>query len=217
MSVNLYDVIIVVLILFFAYNGFKKGLVMTVLRFVSLIVAFIIGRTLSPRITRYITDTSYFQSLNEMIKGRLVDLQAAGSENFIQSLQSSPNGEGQGIIARILAKQLEDGKMIDTNNVVDFLSLSLTNMVLNIASFILVFFIALAILNVLLLLVKGVVSLPGLKQLDRGGGFIFGLLQGIFIAYILIMIFAVFNFGGLSGEFENTMIVKWFVQYIPVG
>jgi uncharacterized membrane protein required for colicin V production len=216
MSVNLYDVIIVVLILFFAYNGFKKGLVLTVLRFASKIVAFIIGRILSPKLMNYLKGTKYYQSLTEMITDRLSQMHSVGSEKFIQSLQNSSEGQGKGIITRMIAKELEEGRIVDSSNILEFLSHALTNLVLGVLSFILIFIIVLAILNILMLFVKGVVSLPVLKQLDKGGGFIFGLLQGVFIAYVFIMVFVVFNFGGLSGEFDNTTIVRWLVQYVPV-
>ncbi len=216
MSISIYDVVVLLVIAFFAYRGFFKGLVATALGFIGFIISFIVARMFAPRLASLVTETSVFEWLDNFINVRLTDLQSRGVENFVNFLESPPQGQEHGLINQFIQKGLSEGKVIDSSNIIEFLSLSIANLIVLIISFIIIFVILSSLIGVLLSLVKGFMSLPGLKQLDSSGGFIFGALQGIFVAYIVIMIFVLFNFGGIAGSFENTLIIKRMLQFIPI-
>lgn len=215
-NINIYDVLVLLVIAFFAYRGFFKGLVLTALGFVSFIISFIVARMYATRLAELVTQTSVFEWLDNFINIRLTNIQSKGLENFKNFLENPPQGQEHGIINQLIQKGLSDDKLIDSSNIIDFLSLSLANLIVVTISFIIIFIIVSAVIGVLLSLIKGVMSLPGLKHLDSSGGFIFGALQGVLIAYILILIIVLFNLGGVAGSFENTLIIKRMLQFIPI-
>lgn len=208
-----YDLIIVAILIVFIIMGYHKGLVMSVLRLVAWILSFILAKLLSPMVSVYISGTEFFQTLQQSIREKLLELQAAGFQNFEQSIQKANQGQGEGLIADLLLEGLKSGKVIDTQNILDFLSLSIAQAMVQMGSLVAVFVLVSLLISLLLRFIKGIVSLPVIKQLDKAGGLLFGLLQGIVIAYIVVMLFNLLHIGGIQGQFDNTLIVKHFLNF----
>lgn len=77
------DIIVVALIAFSAYMGYKKGLVRTVSRLCCLIVSVIVAKILHPVINEYVKKSSLGEFIGEKISGQ-ADNTLEGMPSFIQ-------------------------------------------------------------------------------------------------------------------------------------
>lgn len=209
---NYFDIIIVVIIAIFTLLGYKKGLVVGALRFITWVLSFVLARIISPIVAEIIIKSQYFNSINTFVNERLVSLEQSGIQNFSQSLASANQGQSSGIVGDILIQGLKGGKLVDTTNILSFLSMSLSIMMIRIGSMVLVFIALSIIFAVLIKIAKGFVQLPVIKQLDKAGGLCLGILEGVIIAYIVILLISVFKIGGIEGEFQNTLLAKYLLN-----
>jgi hypothetical protein len=140
-------------------------------------------------------------------------MQSSGTESLTTTLQNAENGQSKGIIGDMLIEGIKSGHNIDVANVYQFVSDSIATMIISIACM-LIIFIAIRILFAIFIkfVIKSIVKLPVLKQIDKVGGIGIGFLEGIIVAYIFIMILNILNLGGIEGQFEKTYVVKYFLD-----
>jgi uncharacterized membrane protein required for colicin V production len=206
------DIMVVAIVIIFVILGYRKGLVLSAMRFITWLLSFVMARIFSPVAADYFFNTQYFTSLNTFVKEKLVGIEQAGMQNFANSLGSAKAGESNGVIGDLLIEGLKNGDIIDSSNVLNYLSLALSSMIVRIGCLIIVFVVVSILFAVLMKLVKGVVRLPVIKQLDKSGGVILGVLEGLIISYVIILIVSMFKIGGIEGDFQDTILIKYFLN-----
>lgn len=183
------DLIIIALIALSTYFGYKKGLVRVIFKICSFIIAIILMLILYKPVSNYvINNTTYDEKIKTAISEKLstTDLELGKIENNEESPYPEIVVE---YVNKYVTEAINEGKANVTEYVAENLSVIVINVIVAIALFISI--------NILLLIVqlltRFLVKLPVLKQFDKTGGIIYGVLRGIIYIYLILAILSIFS------------------------
>ena len=188
------DIVIIIFILISIFLGYKKGLVSLGIHLVAFIIALIISFILYRPIGNLIINTtSIDENLQEGIETKLEEITGDNNENQNSLLQNIQNGTIS-----------ETAKSLSIN-IIYGVTIILLFMILRIA---LVFVTAIA---------NWIAKLPILKQANKLGGIIYGLLRGVLITYVVLLILnLIITFypnGSLNNSINETYLAKTMMRY----
>ena len=178
------DLIILAIFAICILIGYKRGLTGSILKIVSFIVAVVIAFILFKPVSNIvINNTNWDESLEQAIRQMAV-------ENTEQSSTENQN-ESKGMpdvimnyINEAVEKAGEDAKEAIIDSTARDVAVTIINGAVIVALFI--------ISRIILFLIRGLLSLltelPIIKQFDKLGGIIYGLLQSLVIIYIMLAI-----------------------------
>ena len=177
------DIIILAVVVLSGFIGMKKGFTVCVVNLLAVIIALVLALLLcKPLANVIIQNTEIDENLQTTIAS---GLPMNGEEIAIDANTNLPEG-----IKNYLsntANTLNDAK----NNTIESVSRTLAEEIIIVVSFIVIFIVARAILLVVKVLSKIVNKLPILKQLDKAGGFIVGLIEGLLFVYSMLAIISI--------------------------
>ncbi len=186
----LFWVLLVVLVIF-GIQGFRKGLLRTVLSMVSTIAVIIITAWLVPYIGGFISENTQWENkiqekTEETLLAELKDMEIPESTQmeFIEELPLPD------IMKELLIKNntAEIYEAFDANGFVEYLSAYIARGAINGIAFVIAFIITLIVMRMILYVVNLVTELPLIGTLDSLGGFVIGIVHGIFWIAILFLI-----------------------------
>lgn len=188
------DIVIIAIVVLSIFLGYKKGLVSLGIHLVAFIIALIISFILYRPIGNLIINTtSIDENLQEGIETKLEEITGDNNENQNSLLQNIQNGTIS-----------ETAKSLSIN-IIYGVTIILLFMILRIA---LVFVTAIA---------NWIAKLPILKQANKLGGIIYGLLRGILIIYVVLLILnLIITFypnGSLNNSINETYLAKTMMRY----
>ncbi len=160
------DLCILIIIALSTFIGFKKGFIKVAFRLISFILALIIALVLYKPVSNFINN--YTPIPNKI-------------ESKIESRISSSNKEETN---NLVANYYKNIRNISTN----VIAKNITNSIVNISSILIVFLLSRLLLMFLRLSTDLIAKLPLIKQFNHIGGFIYGLLAGFFIIYLIFTI-----------------------------
>jgi len=181
------DLIILGIVALCVFLGYKKGLVGVVLKILSFLIAIVISFILFKPVSLLVIN---YTPLDEKIETYIYQTIAGESiEN------TDPNVEMQldvsnvpqfmaNNITNIVEKASDDAKINVAQLVSNSLAVNIVQLIVLLSLF--------AISRILLLLVKTasdkLTELPIIKQFDKTGGIIYGLLQGLLVVFVVLAI-----------------------------
>ena len=211
-----------ILLLIFAavwmIQGYRKGLLQTAISMVFLALVLVLTVWLNPYISDYIrNNTSLGQTVQEQC-GKMLEEQfgddgtaedAEGQEAFIENLplpQSLKDSLAQNNTAEMYQKLAVD-------NFSDYLSGYLARGIVNFASFVIAFLVAILLVRIVLYAVNILTAFPGIRFLNRTGGLVLGAVRAviwIWIFFIAVTIFAGTEWGSMClREISGNEILSW--------
>lgn len=179
---NWLDVIIILILLFSVFKGLRLGLVLSIFNIIRTILSILITIKIYPIVHEYII--------------------------------SSPAAYGifEGITKTILSILFNSQAKDNPNFIPNLMSGELVGIIIKLLSIIFIFWLVSVLMNLILGLFSFILNVPILKQLNKVGGIIFGLMEGIFIVYFITLILtsiATFSPESLIGEgVYNSLIVS---------
>lgn len=177
--VNWLDIIIISILIFRMLRGFSLGLVLSLFNIIQIILSVILTKRYYIHIYGYINNNP-----------KIYSIFYAMVQFVLEILFYSKSKENINFIPNILAKGLVD-------------------LIIRIFSIVLIFWVISFFISMILELFSFLLKTPILKQLNKVGGIIFGLLEGLFIIYL-------FNFilNPISSIFPNTFIGKGIIDSV---
>ncbi len=160
------DLCILIIIALSTFIGFKKGFIKVAFRLISFILALIIALVLYKPVSNFINN--YTPIPNKI-------------ESKIESRISSSNKEETN---NLVANYYKNIRNISTT----VIAKNITNSIVNISSILIVFLLSRLLLMFLRISTDLIAKLPLIKQFNHIGGFIYGLLAGFFIIYLIFTI-----------------------------
>jgi uncharacterized membrane protein required for colicin V production len=183
--------------------GFKKGLTGSLLKIISFILALVIAFLLFKPVSNFIVDhTNWDETLEQAIRQTLIEENS--QENNQEENIEIQNGEGKE--AQIgneekVKKQSMSEVMIDyinetienagteaKNTIVDATARNAAVTIINVGVLIVLFVVS----RIILVFIKGltqlITKLPIIKQFDKLGGILYGLLEAFIIIYVILAI-----------------------------
>ena len=190
------DGVIVLFILLSVFLGYRKGLVSLGIHLVAFIVALVIAFILYRPIGSLIMNTT---EIDESLQGTI--------ETKLEEIVGSEDGN---VTTTNLIGNIQNGAISETSK-----SLSM-NIIYGVT--IIVLFIILRIALVFISAIANwVAELPILKQANKAGGIIYGLLRGVLITYVILLIISLvitLNPQGSLNEYMNqTYLAKTMMEY----
>lgn len=210
------DIAIVIILVFFAWRGAKKGLVLTVIGLITLVVAFFGARFLSNvayKPVANIVEPVVYQQLTHSQDETVPD--ASDDPALIPSLESLIEGiKSNKMLGGIsdLLTQSGKGDQISTENAsspAKALSHYLAELLAKLILFVVGFILLLLILFLVGRLLNLVTKLPGLHALNTIGGLLLGLVKAV--AVVVVLVWACRLFGWLPQQ-PTTPILSLFTR-----
>lgn len=173
------DIVIVVIIALCLFLGYRRGLTGSLLKILSFVLAIVIAFILfKPVSNLVINHTNWDDSLKTSI------------EQFITEKTSTPEEESSlpqvivDYIDETMAQSVNEAKEVAIENTAQ----SVTNLIVNAGVWIAVFIIARILLIFIKFITALIAKLPVIKQFDKLGGILYGILEAFVILYVLLAI-----------------------------
>lgn len=192
------DLVIVAIIALCILLGYRKGLTGSLLKIVSFVLALIIAFILFKPVSNFVIDnTNWDENLEQAIRQSILK-QEEPKDDKEQTKQSMPD-----VMMNYINEAVEKAGNEAKNAIIDATARDLSVTIINVAVAIALFIIS----KIILLFIKGLANLltklPVIKQFDKLGGILYGVLQSLVIIYI---IFAIISF--VSPMMDGTGIIE---------
>ena len=191
------DLIIVIILALCVFLGYKRGLAKCVIKIISFVVALIVAFALFKPVSNFIIDNT---EIDDNIKSSITNILQKDVEedgkvkedtNLPKSMVEHINEE--------LKNNIENTKETVVNSIAN----EIATVSINVISWIGLFLLTRLILLIVTALTSFLTDLPILKQIDKTGGIIYGVLEA---AVIVFAVFALISF--ISPMIENTGLVR---------
>ena len=220
---NTLDFVILGIILVSALIGFKSGLIYTLFKLLSLIIALILTMTLYPVVSRFLRESPLF----EFLRGRIstaTNFEAVFRENVPNPEIPEAVRESEIINSMPLPQFLRD--MLYYNNTPDmyevlgvaaveeYITSTLANIVINVISILVVLLMVLLVLHFIGKLLRIIDYIPVIATFNNFGGLVAGALIGVGVIWLgLSVITMLLSVGGnetLAGLLEYSTLAGFF-------
>ena len=172
------DLIIVGILVLCIFLGYKRGLTGSLLKIVTFLLALIIAFILFKPVSNFIiNNTKLDENLESSIKSMFLEVEENDTSSNMPTAMTD-------YINKVIEDAADDAKTA----VVETAARDVAISIINLGVVIVVYIIA----RIILIFVKGIASLitklPVIKQFDKLGGIIFGLLKALVIIYVILAI-----------------------------
>ncbi len=160
------DIIVVGIVAFFVYKGYRIGLAKTIVKSVSYLVSVAVSIIFYPVFSKFLMGTAIYTKLTEFI-----------DKNYVSKMADSAGDAAFGVISKYLA--------IDSVSASGGIAGAMAALIINILAFIVFFFFVKWIIRIITKSTNVFNKIPIIKHFNRGGGMLLGGLMGILMVYIV--------------------------------
>ena len=186
------DLIIVGILALCIILGYRKGLTGSLLKIVSFVLALVIAFVLFKPVSNFIIDkTNWDENLEQAIRDMVLEennttsdeTDANEDDKEEDKKQSMPN-----VMMEYINQTVENAGNDAKEAIVDSTARDVSVTIINAGVWIALFILS----RVVLFFVKGlanlITKLPVIKQFDKLGGIIYGILEGVIVVYVILAI-----------------------------
>lgn len=189
---------VLIFLLFMVLYGYKNGLVRLMLSLVATIVAFLISMMLMEPCETFIkNNTPIYDNIKEQMadytdKYISTELDFSSAEKQKETIQELKLPSA---IRDKILKDSEKGEtlVIDASSFNDYVSTSLTDIIVKALSLFILFIITKLILRIIISLLDIISRLPLVHEMNKLLGSVVGFVEGIFVIWILCLFVTVFS------------------------
>lgn len=164
------DLIVVLVIALFTFIGYKQGLIKVAIKIASFFIAIIIALVLfKPVSTLVINNTT----IDDKIENAIIE-------------KITP--EGMKPEDKVEAQNLPSGIIKNTNDSIKSIAETLTTKLIEICTILILYIVARIVLKFIAALATLIEKIPILKQFNKLGGTVYGLVKGVLIVYVILAI-----------------------------
>lgn len=196
------DLIILVLIGVCIFLGAKRGLVLSMISALSLVIALLVGYLLMPVVGGVIGKTPLASSTEKTVYTYISDA-VSSEEGYEKALEKSELPDFMKDKVVDILVQSQENETVE--NGIQKAAKAAADLVVKAVSVLLVAVITFIALISVKSLWKGIRKLPVLHQVDTVGGIAFGLCQGILIVSAVMLVLSLFGAGGVGKVLMSTI------------
>ena len=179
------DLIIIGILVICVFIGYKRGLTGSILKIVSFILALVIAFILFKPISNFvINNTNWDESLEQAIRQMAVE----ENNNEGTAAEEDQKKGMSDVIMNYINEAVENAGEEAREAIIDSTARDVAVTIINVAVAIALFIVA----RIILFLIRGLASLltelPIIKQFDKLGGIIYGILQSLVIIYVILAV-----------------------------
>lgn len=182
------DLILLVIFVVCIFLGYKKGLVGLVLRLCSFILALVISLVLFKPVSNFVINHTNY---DDNIKNYIIEI-ANQDSNVENTSNESTSTKGPEFIVNYINSSIEKATTEAKKDVIESVADTVSKNIINIGVLIILFIILRIILIFIKIVSDAITELPIIKQFNKSGGIIYGLLEALLIIYIVFAIIALF-------------------------
>ena len=208
---DILTLIVVLIILFYAFGGLKNGFVRTLMSMVFFIVAAAVVYFASPYVKDFLREKTGVYEVIEKKCQDVFDLEELLENSGLKENAAIVQKEQEQLIdnlplPEILKKQLQKNNnsegyaLLDVSGFEEYVAGFMANLVLTVLAYVITFLLAVLILRGIMLMLDIVTALPVLKGLNRLMGFLLGSIQGIGVVWLLFLVLTVLGSSELGGK-----------------
>lgn len=220
---NTLDIIILVIIGISLLNGLIRGFIKTLFGLTSLLIAVIVTWMFTPVVSELvISETSFDEMISEQvvelldIEDMMTDMVDNHGADVMEDL-SLPGNIVESLVDNYTPQIIES---LNVDSVGAYVGSSISVMAVNALTFVVLFILITIGLNAVATLLDLVARLPVLKQMNRLGGFLLGLLVGVVIVWVgclgLSFVISIQATPTLSQWIESSIFGKLFYYNNPL-
>lgn len=223
---NTFDIIILAIIGVCLLNGLIRGFIKTLFGLTSLLIAVILTWLLTPVISdMVVTETSFDEMISEQVvellgiedmMNQAVDTTATTATEALRNL-SLPGNIIDALVENYTPQIVEN---LNVSSIGDYVGGAISLMAVKALVYLVLFLIITLTLNAIATILDLVARLPVLKQINRFGGFLLGLLVGVVIVWVgclcLSFVIAIQATPTLSAWIEASIFGKLFYYNNPL-
>jgi len=220
---NLLDYLILATLAISSVIGMYNGFVISVMNIVSFFISWIGAFMFYPLLSQYIFSSRLYQSVLYYTSGSskitsieeraipVSTLNPAQIEEIINSVQL-PTPFDKLVQSNLLHNSIKHAQSLG-----EYFDYSIANIIVNIFSFLVIFFAVRIIFLVLISLLKNLTDLPVLKQFDSLFGLALGFVRGILIVFILFAVIPIFltlvPFDLITQYIDHSLLGRFFFEF----
>ena len=227
----LFDIIILLVFLVTVVIGFRRGFVRTMVQLLGSLLAFFVAFSLSSGLSTFLYDKVVKDVLSEKVEvvwnDTVVDGAAQGINEQVQAVMAALPSPLKGMVdtekieQNIFDKDLSASSEAVAEYVADDLLRPIVVTGLRILSFILLFILTSLVIHLFEKLLRPILKIPVLRQVDGLFGGILGLAKGVLFALIAVTVIQLLTLSGGVGPFtkenlENSVIVGELAEINPL-
>lgn len=193
------DLVIVGIIALCVIIGYAKGLTGALIKIVSFVLSLVIAFILYTPISNYIINNT---QIDDMIETTI-------KSSIIKNDEEQAKEQMPTVITDYINQKVEEASNAVKENVVNSTAQEVSHTIVRAGTWIILFVIARIALIVLKYITAIIARLPVIKQFDKLGGIIYGLLEGLVITYFalaLISFITPMTKGNLSDSINKSYI-----------
>ncbi len=198
------DVVLLALLALSIFMGYKKGLIGVIFNLCSFIIAIVVTWVLYTPITNLVLEKTNF---DENIKNAIVEKGVISTEDKEKD-KKEDNAVNQYIQEYVTVPATEKA-----NEAIEKTAEVVSEKVVAICVAIALFFVVRIALILLKFVAEGLADLPVIKQFNKAGGIVYGVIRGFFVIYlvlaILFFIMSVNNSGMVAEMIETSTASKY--------
>jgi uncharacterized membrane protein required for colicin V production len=177
------DIVIVLIIALCVFFGYKRGLTGSLLKILSFVLAIVIAFILFKPVSNFvINNTTWDDSIKESIQQFITEKITAEEET----------GEANTDLPKVIVDYIDETMAESANEAkevaIENTAQSVTTLIVNAGVWIAVFIIARILLIFIKFITALIAKLPVIKQCDKLGGIIYGVLEAFVILYVILAI-----------------------------
>lgn len=227
----LFDIIILLVFLVTVVIGFRRGFVRTMVQLLGSLLAFFVAFSLSSGLSTFLYDKVVKDVLSEKVEvvwnDTVVDGAAQGINEQVQAVMAALPSPLKGMVdtekieQNIFDKDLSASSEAVAEYVADDLLRPIVVTGLRILSFILLFILTSLVIHLFEKLLRPILKIPVLRQVDGLFGGVLGLAKGVLFALIAVTVIQLLTMSGGVGPFtkenlENSVIVGELAEINPL-
>lgn len=177
------DIIIIAIMAFCILAGYRKGLIGVAFHLVSFIIAILVALLLHGPISNFIIQNTQIDDKIEDMIVKNIDPSRfeEGQTNLTKEEQNMPK-----IVVNYIQEAIQDNVNNAKNNIEDVIAERIAITIINIATIIILFILVRIVLIVINKIGDMIAKLPIISQFNKTGGIIYGVIEGLFIIYVLL-------------------------------
>lgn len=213
---NIIDIVIIAIILFFGIRAYKSGFIMSCLSFLPSISALLVTYIFQPILSDFIRSTQFYTNLKISI-GEMLGLSSIISDTAMQA-QNEIIRNMQ--IPEFLKSTLIENNnpviygLLDVNSIQEYITGFIASIIVNIACMIILFIVTSIVVKIVIKLLNTFSKLPVISLFNKIGGLLIGLLQGLIIIWVLGIGLTFFYFNPSWKEFFDMLNSSFLGSYM---
>lgn len=182
----------VAILMFSAFNGYRKGFLRTAITMGSFLLAMVLVSVISPFVTTYIKEHT---KMEQVVYDTIYDVLSQGGEKMMENISFSDFGEGlilpepwEQALEKLPVDQLYD--QMDVEEILSYYVSYYSGMIIRSVVYVVSVMISYLIIRMVMGMADLLGHIPVLSGLNRLAGLLLGLGRGVVILWLIGLIFA---------------------------